>query len=37
VLANSGKRYVVVMVVNQTGAAAARPAMDALLDWVMKD
>jgi D-alanyl-D-alanine carboxypeptidase/D-alanyl-D-alanine-endopeptidase (penicillin-binding protein 4) len=36
-LANSGKRYVVVMVVNQPGAAAARPAMDALLDWVMKD
>ncbi len=37
VLANSGKRYVVVMIVNQSGAAAARPAMDALQDWVAND
>ncbi len=37
VLANSGKRYVVVMIVNQPGAASARVAIDALLDWTMKD
>ncbi len=37
VLAHSGKRYVVVMIVNQPGATAARPAMDALLDWVVND
>ena len=37
VLAASGKRYVVVMLVNQPGAPAARAAIDALLDWTMKD
>ena len=37
VLGASGRRYVVVMMVNQAGAAAARPAMDALLDWVAAD
>ena len=37
VLANSGKRYVLVMVVNHASAIAARPAIDALLDWAMKD
>ena len=37
VLANSGKRYVLVMVVNHASATAARPAIDALLDWTMKD
>ncbi len=37
VLGNSGRRYVVVMVVNQAGAVAARPAMDALVDWVAND
>ena len=37
VLANSGKRYVVVMIINQPGAAAARTAIDALLDWAIKD
>jgi serine-type D-Ala-D-Ala carboxypeptidase/endopeptidase (penicillin-binding protein 4) len=37
VLANSGRRYVVVMMVNQPGAVAARPAMDALVDWVAND
>jgi hypothetical protein len=26
-----------VMLVNQPGAAAARPAMDALVDWVAND
>jgi serine-type D-Ala-D-Ala carboxypeptidase/endopeptidase (penicillin-binding protein 4) len=34
VLGQNGKRHVVVMLVNQAGAAAARPAMDALVDWV---
>ena len=37
VLGASGRRYVVVMLVNQPGAAAARPAMDALVDWVAND
>jgi len=37
VLAGSGKRYVLVMIVNHPGAGAARPAIDALLDWAMKD
>ena len=36
-LANSGKRYVVVMIVNQPGAPAARAAIDALLDWTMRE
>ena len=37
VLANSGKRYVVVMIINQSGAAAGRTAIDAVLDWTMKE
>ena len=37
VLGNSGRRYVVVMVVNQAGAVAARPALEALVDWVAND
>ena len=37
VLAQSGRRYAVVMIVNQAGAGAARPAMDALLDWTVND
>jgi serine-type D-Ala-D-Ala carboxypeptidase/endopeptidase (penicillin-binding protein 4) len=37
VLANSGKRYVVVMIINQPGAASARTAIDAVLDWAIKD
>ncbi len=37
VLAHSGQRYVVVMVVNHPGAAAAKPAMDALLEWAAND
>jgi D-alanyl-D-alanine carboxypeptidase/D-alanyl-D-alanine-endopeptidase (penicillin-binding protein 4) len=37
VLAQSGRRYAVVMLVNQAGAGAAKPAMDALLDWVVRD
>ena len=37
VLANSGKRYAVVVIVNQPGAASARTAIDAVLDWAIKD
>ena len=37
VLAASGKRYVVVMVFNHSNATAARPAIDALVDWTLKD
>ena len=37
VLAASGKRYVVVMLINQPGAPAARAAIDALLDWTVTD
>jgi D-alanyl-D-alanine carboxypeptidase/D-alanyl-D-alanine-endopeptidase (penicillin-binding protein 4) len=37
VLASSGKRYALVMIINHPSATAARPAIDALLDWAMKD
>jgi len=37
VLAASGKRYVVVAIANHPNAKAARPAFDALLDWVVRD
>ena len=37
VLGQSGKRYAVAMIVNQAGASAARPAMDALVDWAMNE
>ena len=37
VLATSGKRYALVMIVNHPNAIAARPAIEALLDWTMKD
>ena len=37
VLARSGKRYVVVAMVNHANAAATRPAIDALLDWTAND
>jgi D-alanyl-D-alanine carboxypeptidase/D-alanyl-D-alanine-endopeptidase (penicillin-binding protein 4) len=37
VLGASGKRYVLVMIVNHPSANAARPAIDALLDWAIKD
>ncbi|MBK9574102.1 MAG: D-alanyl-D-alanine carboxypeptidase/D-alanyl-D-alanine-endopeptidase [Rhodoferax sp.] len=33
----SGKRYVLVAIVNHPNANAARPAMDALIDWATKD
>ncbi|NDH54026.1 MAG: D-alanyl-D-alanine carboxypeptidase/D-alanyl-D-alanine-endopeptidase [Betaproteobacteria bacterium] len=34
--AASGKRYVMVAMVNHANAEAARPAFDALLDWVLR-
>jgi D-alanyl-D-alanine carboxypeptidase/D-alanyl-D-alanine-endopeptidase (penicillin-binding protein 4) len=37
VLANSGRRYIVVAIVNDANANAARPALDALVDWVADD
>ena len=37
VLANSGKRYVVVVIINQPGAASARTAIDAVLDWTIRE
>jgi D-alanyl-D-alanine carboxypeptidase/D-alanyl-D-alanine-endopeptidase (penicillin-binding protein 4) len=35
--AASGKRYVLVAIVNHPNAGAARPAMDALIDWAVMD
>jgi D-alanyl-D-alanine carboxypeptidase/D-alanyl-D-alanine-endopeptidase (penicillin-binding protein 4) len=37
VLANSGRRYVVVAIANHPDAGAARPAFDALIDWAVDD
>ncbi len=37
VLSDSGRRYVFVAIVNHPNAAAARPALDALLQWTMRD
>jgi D-alanyl-D-alanine carboxypeptidase/D-alanyl-D-alanine-endopeptidase (penicillin-binding protein 4) len=37
VLANSGRRYVVVAIVNDPNAPLARPAFDALLQWTAAD
>ncbi|MES3013599.1 MAG: D-alanyl-D-alanine carboxypeptidase/D-alanyl-D-alanine-endopeptidase [Pseudomonadota bacterium] len=37
VLANSGRRYVVVAIANHANANAARPAFDALVQWVAND
>jgi len=37
VLAASGRRYVVVAIVNHPNANAARPALDALVQWVVQD
>lgn len=34
---DSGKRYVLVAIINHPNAAAARPAMDALIDWAARD
>jgi D-alanyl-D-alanine carboxypeptidase/D-alanyl-D-alanine-endopeptidase (penicillin-binding protein 4) len=33
----SGRRLVVVAIVNHPNAAAARPALDALVDWAVKE
>ena len=35
--ASSGKRYVLIAIINHANANAARAAFDALLDWTMKD
>ena len=37
VLANSGRRYVVVAIANHANASAARPAFDALVQWAAGD
>jgi D-alanyl-D-alanine carboxypeptidase/D-alanyl-D-alanine-endopeptidase (penicillin-binding protein 4) len=37
VLANNGRRYVVVAVVNHSNAGAARPALDALVQWAINE
>jgi D-alanyl-D-alanine carboxypeptidase/D-alanyl-D-alanine-endopeptidase (penicillin-binding protein 4) len=37
VLADGGRRYVLVAIVNDPNAAAARPALDAAVDWVIHD
>jgi len=37
VLSDSGRRYVLVAVVNDPNAGAARPALDAAIDWVTHD
>jgi D-alanyl-D-alanine carboxypeptidase/D-alanyl-D-alanine-endopeptidase (penicillin-binding protein 4) len=37
VLSNSGRRYVLVAVLNHAQAGAARPALDALVQWTLRD
>jgi len=37
VLSNSGRRYVLVAIVNHANAGAARPALEALVQWTMRD
>jgi D-alanyl-D-alanine carboxypeptidase/D-alanyl-D-alanine-endopeptidase (penicillin-binding protein 4) len=37
VLSDSGRRYVLVAVVNHAQAGAAGPALDALVQWTMRD
>ena len=37
VLSNSGRRYVLVALVNHANAGAARPALEALVQWTMRD
>jgi len=37
VLSDSGRRYVLVAIVNHANAAAARPALDALVQWALRD
>ena len=35
--AASGRRYVLVAFINHPNAGAGRPALDALLDWAVRD
>jgi D-alanyl-D-alanine carboxypeptidase/D-alanyl-D-alanine-endopeptidase (penicillin-binding protein 4) len=37
VLSHSGRRYVLVAIVNHANAGAARPALDALVQWTLRD
>ena len=37
VLGNSGRRYIVAAIVNHPNANAARPALEALVEWVADD
>ncbi|WP_374567628.1 D-alanyl-D-alanine carboxypeptidase/D-alanyl-D-alanine-endopeptidase [Ideonella sp.] len=37
VLSDKGRRYVLVAIVNHPNAVAARPALDALVQWVIRD
>ncbi len=37
VLADSGRRYILVAVINDPNAGAAHPVLDAAIDWVMRD
>lgn len=37
VLGASGRRYVLVAIVNDPNAMAARPAIEALIEWTMND
>ena len=37
VLSNSGRRYVVVAIINHPNANAARPALEAVVQWAMRD
>ena len=37
VLSSSGRRYVVVAIINHPNANAARPALDAVVQWTMRD
>jgi len=37
VLADNGRRYILVAVINDPNAGAARPALDAAIDWVLHD
>ena len=37
VLSGSGRRYVVVAIVNHANAGGARPALDALVQWAAND
>jgi len=36
-LSHSGRRYVLVAIVNHANAGAARPALDAVVQWTLND